>query len=185
MPTKVNLVAHRTRLSGIVNVTPPTSVQHLRHRKRRRRSAGTSSPTAPPSNCADGWGRRWSPAGEAVILLDEPERHPGNHLDRRHDTKTGVGRPRRPRRTPLLSSYRGNPVPPRSPERTPVSRPPVGRVSGGRPIGDGKRGYIGNPSAKSSPLPAGEGWGEGETPIGSTPLNPQFPGKSEVTQASQ
>ena len=34
------------------------------------------------------------------------------------------------------------------------------------------------------PLPAGEGWGEGESPIESRPLNPAFPGKSAVTQKS-
>ena len=34
------------------------------------------------------------------------------------------------------------------------------------------------------PLPAGEGWGEGETRVGSSPMNPQFPGKSGVTQRS-
>ena len=32
------------------------------------------------------------------------------------------------------------------------------------------------------PLPAGEGWGEGETPIGSRPSNPSSPAKSRVTQ---
>ena len=34
------------------------------------------------------------------------------------------------------------------------------------------------------PLPAGEGWGEGESRIKSRPLNPRFPGKSGVTQRS-
>ena len=34
------------------------------------------------------------------------------------------------------------------------------------------------------PLPAGEGWGEGESRIGSTPLSPRFPGKSRVSQKS-
>ena len=33
-------------------------------------------------------------------------------------------------------------------------------------------------------LPQGEGWGEGETPIGSMPLKPSFPGKSTFTQTS-
>ena len=38
------------------------------------------------------------------------------------------------------------------------------------------------PKDPSPPLPAGEGWGEGETPIGSRPSNPSFPAKSRVTQ---
>ena len=32
------------------------------------------------------------------------------------------------------------------------------------------------------PLPQGEGWGEGKTPIGSTPSNPSFPAESRITQ---